>query len=125
MDTDEEEDFQGMTHDELKAKRLPEEDELDTTSDGKKDGGSGDGDGSLDTPRSLSDRASSRCEDNDDGSEVVMSDGPPPRKHRKGSSPSPLQREDCSPSPVNTNPTFHCGLEVKTITNKRLKRKFD
>ncbi|EJK70898.1 hypothetical protein THAOC_07708, partial [Thalassiosira oceanica] len=48
------------------------EDEL--ASDGKKDGSSGDGDGSLDTPRSLSDRASSRCEDNDDGSEVVMSD---------------------------------------------------
>ncbi|EJK53517.1 hypothetical protein THAOC_27035, partial [Thalassiosira oceanica] len=94
------------------------EDELDATSDGKKDG-------SLDTPRSSSDRASSRCEDDDDGSEVVMSDGPPPRKHRNGGSPSPLHREDCSPSPVNTNPTFHCGLEVKTITNKKLKRKFD
>lgn len=56
---------------------------------------------------------------------ITIPQGPPPRKHRKGSSPSPLHREDCSPSPVNTNPTFHCGLEVKTITNKRLKRKFD
>lgn len=104
----------------------------DDDGDSLPDGSDADGKQPAETPRSSSDRESDdRSQSNDDGSEIVLSDvsetyshilftektnpnpqGAPPKRSRENRSP-PL------------NPTFHCGLEVKTIVSKKLTRKFD